>query len=276
MGLRITTNVASLTAQRNLGLTQRTIEKSMKQLATGSRFADTSEGAGEFAVSELLRGQISGMKAAKNNADFANSFVAVAEGGLNEQNNILVRMRELAIQAASDTLGDEERGYVNLEFQQLISETDRIAKTTSFGTQKLLMGEGKTYEFQIGAYNGEDNIVRYVADTNTTSSSLEIEGLSIDDKDYARDSLEAIDTATGKIAQARAQFGAIQSRLQSVSNNADVQIENLSAAQSRIADTDVAKAVSEMVRSQVLQQFQSVVLAQANQLPQLALKLISS
>lgn len=275
MGLRITTNVASIAAQRTLGQTQRSVEKAMKQLATGTRFSDPSESAGEFAISEHLKGQISGLKAGRGNAEFAASFIAVAEGGLSEQSNILVRMRELSIQAASDTVSDTERGFLDLEFQNLTKEADRIAKTTSFGSQKLLSGDDKAYEFQVGAYKGEDNIVRYNSDTNTTSSEIGISGLSVRDKDDARDSLEEIDDAMMKISAARAQFAAVQSRLNSVANNASIQIENLTAAQSRISDTDIAGAVGEMTKGMVQQQFQMAVLAQANQFPQHVLKLVN-
>jgi flagellin len=275
MGLRISTNVASIAAQRHLGNSQRIVEKSMKQLASGDRFSDPSEGAGEFAVAEHLRGQISGLKASRNNADFANSFISVGEGGLNEQNNILVRLRELSIQAASDTFSDKERGFLNLEAKQLVEEFDRIAKTTSFGSQRLLMGDGKEYVFQIGAYKGPENIIKYTSDTNTTSGEVGIDSVDLADKDDALDSLESIDEALVKIGEARARFASIQSRLTSISNNAGVQIENLTAAHSRIADADIASAISEMTRNQILQQFQTAVLSQANQTPNSVLKLLS-
>lgn len=274
MSLRISTNMAALAAARGLSQSQRSIERSMKQLASGSRFSDASVGAGEFAISERLRGQISGVRSGRDNADFAYQFVAVAEGGLSEQNNILVRMRELAIQAASDTLSDQEREFLDYEFQNLNQEVDRIAQTTRFGSQKLLMGDGSSLEFQVGPYKGEENLIRYHSITNTTSRELDIEGLEVADKGDARDSLEAIDEALGKIGEARAYFAAISSRLQAVSANAGVQLENLSAAQSRLADTDIAEAVSEMTRHQILQQFQTSVLAQANQIPTMALKLL--
>ena len=275
MGLRIATNIASLAAQRAMRTSQRQTEGAMKQLATGSRFSDITEGAADFAIAEHLRGQIKGMGAARMNADNAISFVQVAEGGLNEQNNILIRQRELAIQAASDTFSDNERGMMDLEFQQLGQEFDRIAKTTSFGSQNLLDGTEKEYVFQVGAYGGEQNRIRYLSNTNTTTDNLNLSDATVADKGGAEDVLNNIDEALGQVAQARANFGAIQSRLQSVSNNASVQMENLEAARSRIEDTDVAETVSKLVQGQALQQYQLAVLAQANQLPGQVVKLIA-
>lgn len=275
MSLRIGTNVASLATQRQMDLSQKKTEKALKALSSGSRHANQGEDAAGFAISERLRGQIQGLKSAKNNAENANAFVQVAEGGLNEQNNILIRMRELAIQSASDTYSDQEREFIDMEFSQLIQETDRIAKSTQFGSTKLLDGGSKNYEFQVGAYAGSENIVAYDINTDTTSSSLGVDGLSVVDKSGARDSLEVIDEALMQIGEARAQFGAMQSRLDSVSNNHSVQIENLSQAYSKLSDTDVAQAVSDMTQGMVMQQFQTALLAQANIVPQFALKLLS-
>lgn len=275
MGLRIHTNMASLAAQRNIVLVQRETESAMKQLASGNRFADITVGSGDYAIAEHLRGQVRGMKAAKLNAETAGSFAAVAEGGLNEQNNILIRMRELAIQSASDTLSDVERGMLNVEFTQLSEEIDRIAKSTSFGSQKLLMGDSKEYEFHVGANSGEDNIIKYKSDTNTSRSSLGVDGLTVDDKSSARDALESIDEALTSIGKARANFGALISRLDSVTNYQALQIENLSDAHSKLADTDIADAYSRMVKGQALQQYQMAVLAQANQWPGNVLRLLA-
>ena len=247
----------------------------MKQLASGDRFSDMTEGAGDFAIAEQLRGQIKGLKAARFNADNATSFVQVAEGGLNEQSNILIRMRELAVQAASDTFSGNEREMLGVEFGQLKSEFDRIAKTTQFGSHKLLSGDTKEYEFQVGAYKGPDNVIAYKSNTNTTASEVGISGLDVQDVGDARDSLSSIDDALLAIGRARANFGAVQSRFESVVNNASVQIENLEAAHSRIADTDYAESVSELFRNRSLQQYQIAVLAQANQQPENALRLLA-
>lgn len=275
MGLRINTNMASLSAQRSLGLSQRSLETSMKQLATGNKFADPTAGAGDFAISEHLRGQIAGQRAARTNAENANSFMQVAEGGLNEQNNILIRLRELAVQSASDTFSGQEREMLDLEFQQLTQEFDRIAQTTKFGSTPLLAGSGSTFEFQVGSNGSSNDVVSFTADANTTADALDISGLSVTDKSDARSSLETIDTALSSIAANRAKFGAMQSRMESVVNNSDTLIENLESSRSRIGDTDVAVAASEMFKQQALQQYQLAIMAQANQFPQSVLRLIA-
>lgn len=274
MSLRIGTNVASLATQRSMNISQKNTEKAVRELASGTRFSNIGADAAGFAISEHLKGQIKGIQAAKGNAQNAQSFIQVAEGGLNEQNNILIRMRELAIQSASDTYSDTEREFMQMEFGQLNSELDRIAKTTQFGSTKLLTGTGKNYDFQVGAYGGAENRISYTLNSDTTADALGIGGLTVESQDDAIDSLENIDQALTQIAQSRAQFGAIQSRFDSVINNQGVQIENLQAAHSRLSDTDVAQAVSEMVLGQVQQQFQTALLAQANQQPNYALKLL--
>lgn len=274
MGLRINTNLGSIAAQRQLSYSQRKLESSMKQLSSGTRFADMTVGSADFAIAEHLRGQISGMKAARLNAQNATSFVQVAEGGLNEQNNILIRLRELAIQSASDTFSDTEREMLQMEFDQLHQELDRIANTTTFGSHKLLAGQEKQYEFQVGSYGGAENVVKYTSNTNTTLSGLSIDSASVVSQDDARDALESIDGALTIIGQSRANFGAMQSRLESVDNNAAIQVENLEAARSRIADTDVAQAVSDMYKHQALQQYQLQVLGHANQYPASVIKFI--
>lgn len=275
MGLRIGTNLASIAAQRQMVQSQRNIERNMKQLASGDRFSDITEGAGDFAIAEQLKGQIRGLKAARFNADNATSFVQVAEGGLNEQSNILIRLRELAVQAASDTFSGEDREMLGVEYTQLRSEFDRIAQTTQFGSHKLLSGEEKNFEFQVGAYKGDENVIKYTSNTNTTASALGLSGTDVESTGDARDALETIDQALVEISRARANFGAIQSRFESVVNNAGVQIENLEGARSRIADTDFAEAVSDMFRNRSLQQYQIAVLAQANQEPQNVLRLLA-
>lgn len=275
MGLRIGTNLAANAVHRLIGKSQRESISNLKQLASGNRFADLSENAGDFAIAESLRAQVASMKAARNNADNATSFAAIAEGGLNEQNNILIRLRELAIQSASDTFGDSEREMLDMEFQQLTDEVERIAQSTTFISTKLLAGDEKEYEFHVGVHGTENDVVKYKSETNTTASALGITGTGVADKSDARASLESIDEALEKMASARAGFGAIQSRLSSVVNNAGTQIENLEAARSRIADVDIAEAFTEMTKNNMLSQYQAAVLSQANQQPGNILKLLA-
>lgn len=275
MGLRINTNLASLAAQRQISLSQRQTEGSMKSLASGNRFDNPNESSAEYSIAENLRGQIAGVKAGRINAENAQSFVQIAEGGLNEQNNILIRMRELAVQAASDTFSDEERELIQMEFGQLQQEVDRIAQTTQFGSNKVLAGNAREYEFQVGAYGGAENIIKYKSDADTRAGSLGVDSLEVSGKSDARDSLETLDEALGKIAQARASFGAIQSRLESTINHAGTQAENLENARSRMADTNIAQAVSDMYRNQAMQQYQISVLNEANRFPGSVIRLVA-
>lgn len=274
MGLRIATNTASIAAQRVLSKQQKRAEHSAQALASGSRIVNAADDAAGLAISENFKGQLKGIAAARNNANNAISFSQVGEGGLNEVSNILVRLRELGVQAASDTVGETERGFLNNEAQQLIQEADRIAKTTQFGNTKLLDGSGGKLEFHVGPAGGSDNIIAFDFDADATTGSLGIDGISISDKGDARDTLGAVDEAIQKVGALRANFGAMQSRLESTVSNLDVSYENLSAANSRIRDTDVAKETSEMASANILQNTAVSVLAQANQLPNVALKLV--
>lgn len=274
MGLRIATNTASIAAQRVLSKQQKRAEHAASALASGSRIVNASDDAAGLAISENFKGQLRGISAARNNANNAISFSQVGEGGLSEVSNILVRLRELGVQAASDTVGEQERGFLDNEAQQLIQEADRIAKTTTFGNTKLLDGSGEKLEFHVGAYGGEENIIAFDFGSDATVDSLGISGLSVSDKGSARDALQAVDSAIQAVGGLRANFGAMQSRLESTVSNLDVSYENLSAANSRIRDTDVAKETSEMASANILQNTAVSVLAQANQLPNVALKLL--
>lgn len=273
--LRVSPVSASLMAQRYLGTTQRSTEKAMKDLASGTRFNTPGADAAGAAIAEQLKGQMRGQRAALNNADNATSFIQVAEGALNEQNNILIRLRELAVQAASDTYSDKEREYLNYEYTQLSEELDRIAKTTTYGSTPLLNGKSKDYEFQVGTSGNSDSIIKYTSDTDTTGSSLGVDGGDVESKSSARGNLKDIDEAMVKVAEARAKYGAVQSRMDSAANNLAVGIENIEAAHSRMADTDVAQAVSDVRRGQILQQYQASVLSSANNTNEVMLRLIA-
>lgn len=275
MGLRIHTNIASISAQRQLTKQQSRLEHSQQALASGSRIVTASDDAAGLAISENIRGQLQGIRMARNNAYNAVSLIQVSEGGLNEINNILIRLRELGVQAASDTVSDVERGFLNQEAQQLIDESDRIAKSTRFGNKTLLDGSGEELEYHVGPFSGEENIVRYKISADATASTLGIDGLEVQDKDGARSTLEAVDAAIVKLGNLRADFGAVQSRLQATVSNLDIQNENLSAAKSRIRDADVAYESAEMASAQVLQNASVAVLANANQNGAAALRLLN-
>lgn len=274
MGLRIATNTASIAAQRVLSKQQKRAEHSAQALASGSRIVNAADDAAGLAISENFKGQLKGMAQARNNANNAISFVQVGEGGLSEVSNILIRLRELGVQAASDTVSDIEREFLNREAEQLISEADRIAKTTVFGNKKMLDGSAGDMEFHVGAYGSEENVIKFTFDADATASNLGISGIDITDRGGARDSLEAVDEAISKVGSLRASFGAMQSRMESTVSNLDIGYENLSAANSRIRDTDIAKETAEMASASILQNTAVSVLAQANQLPNVALKLV--
>jgi flagellin len=275
MGLRIATNIASVGAQTRLAHQQQRAEHAMAALSSGSRIVNAADDAAGLAISENIKGQTRGLKMARQNAFNAISLVQVSEGGLNEINNIMIRLRELGVQAASDNIGDKERGYLNQEAKQLIDESDRIAGTTRFGSKKLLDGSGDELQFHVGPFGDEQNIIRYKMSADATNSNLGIDGIDMSDKSGARDALGSVDKAMEKLGQMRADFGAVQSRLQSTVSNLDTQYENLSAAGSRLRDADVAFESSEIASANVLQQAAIGVLAQANQQPYQAMKLLA-
>ncbi len=275
MGLRISTNVASINAQRQLGTQQTKASHALAALSSGSRIVNAADDAAGLAISENIKGQTRGLAMARQNAFNAGSLVQVSEGGLGEINNILIRLRELGVQAASDNIGDDERAFLDQEVQQLVLESDRIAKTTRFGSKQLLDGSGDELEFQVGAFAGDENIINYKMSADATASKLGISGVSVDSKGSARDLLSSVDDAMKDIGKMRADFGAVQSRLNTTTSNLDIQHENLSAANSRIRDADIAKESADLASSQVLQQAAISVMAQANQQPAMALRLLS-
>jgi flagellin len=264
MAYRISPDTSSLTAQRYLEKSQRQIENSLARLSSGSRIVQAGDDAAGFAISENLRGQLTGNKQAKFNAENAISLVQTAEGGLNEQNNILIRLRELAVYSASDTLGDDERGLVNNEFQQLIAEFDRIAKSTRFGSKNLLVGDDQKYEFQVGPYKGPENVIQFQLDANTTAGNVGITDLDVSDKDDARDAISNVDDAIFKVASTRANLGAAQSRFQYAIDNLSTQAENIQAARSIYTDTDYAEETANLSKAKILQEAGIAVLAQSN------------
>lgn len=275
MGLRINTNVASIAAQRTLSKQQGRLEHAQQALSSGSRIVKAADDAAGLAISENIRGQTVGIRMARNNAFNAQSLIQVSEGGLNEINNILIRLRELGVQAASDTVSDVEREFLDQEAQQLVDEADRIAKSTRFGNKTLLDGSGEEMEYHVGPFSGEENVIRYKISADATVDTLGIDGLGVSDKDSARDALSQVDDAIVHLGKLRADFGAVQSRLQITTSNLDIQNENLSAARSRIADTDIAHEAAEMNSAQILQNASVAVLAQANQNGAAALRLLS-
>lgn len=276
MGLRINTNVVSLSAQRSLGNTNSAQESSLAKLSSGTRITRSADDAAGLAISEKLKAQVRGVNQAERNANDGISMIQIAEGGLNEVSSILTRLRELSVQAASDTIGDSERKFTDLEYQNLKSEIERISQVTEFNGKKLLTGEGETYDFQIGI-NNDDFQDRIKFDTQMLNSSIENLGVSeigVSSKEGAQESLSILDDAIQKVSGQRAELGAKQNRLSSTIQNLQVSSENLSAANSRIRDTDYAMETAKNAKLNILNAAGTSVLSQANSQGNMALKLI--
>lgn len=278
MGLRINTNVASLNAQRNLGQTRLAQQKVLEQLSSGQRINRAGDDAAGLAISENLKAQIRGLGQAERNAQDGISLVQIAEGALAEVSNIMIRLRELAVQAASDTIGPAERKFLNVEFEQLTNEVDRIANSTEFNRVPLLNGTGSVFDIQIGTRNDplSDRLTFDASSADVNVAALGLNLASVSDKISAQNSLGAIDQGIQTVSGIRADFGALQNRLQSTINNIQVSSENLSSANSRVRDADVASSTAELTRTNILMQAGTSVLAQANQSTSTALSLINS
>lgn len=276
MGLRINTNVSSLAAQRSLGSTNLRLNDNLRKLSSGERITRAGDDAAGLAISENLKAQIRGMRQAKRNANDAISLIQTSEGGLSEISNIVIRLRELAVQAASDTIGDTERGFTDVEFQNLKEEIDRISKAAEFNGIKVLDGTGGMLEFQVGTRNDPmlDRLRYDGSQANATLAALGLTAESVASKEGAQVTLKKLDDALVQINGTRADLGALQNRLSSTINNLGISDENLSAANSRIRDVDVAAETADMTRNNILVQSGVSVLSQANQFPNIALKLL--
>lgn len=278
MGLRINTNIASLNAQRNLKGTRDDLQKTLEQLSSGQRINRAGDDAAGLAISENLKAQIRGLKQAERNAQDGVSLVQIAEGGLSEVSNIMIRLRELSVQAASDTIGPTERKFLNVEFEQLIQEVDRIANATEFNRVSLLNGTGAVFDIQIGTRNDpiNDRLTFDASSADVNVAALGLNLASVADKVSAQNSLAAIDQAIVSVSGIRADFGALQNRLQSTINNIAIGVENLSSANSRVRDADIASTTAELTKNNILMQAGTSVLAQANQSTTSALTLINA
>lgn len=293
MGMRIRTNVASLVAQRFMEKNNSDVQASMERLSSGYRINKSSDDAAGLAISESLRGQVRGLNVAKRNANDAISLVQVAEGSMNEMSNILIRMRELTIQAATDTLGEKERSFLNKEYIALVDEMDRIAKSTEFNGRKIFdtASDMSEYVIQVGTKNA-------LPTDNTDTITVNLEGLKFDsgtlglgkeneigaktpgeagpDRASISEKLGIIDTALDKLATERATIGATQNRLNSALSNLSISIEAQETARSRIKDVDFASETAALTQARIMSQSNSAVLVQANQAPEMALGLLRS
>jgi flagellin len=276
MGLRIGTNTQSLAAQRDLGIAHLAQQNSTEKVASGTRINRAADDAAGLAISSRMGADIRSIRQDVRNANDGVSMVQVAEGGMNEIGNIVTRLRELSIQAASDTIGDTERGFVDKEVQQLKAEIDRNANTTEFNGRKLLNGEGGRFDVQVGRHNSPEND-RFSFDSsklNVSLNALGLSGVTVADRDSAQQNLDKLDNALTMISGNRSEIGAIQNRFQSSINSLNIADENLSAAKSRIYDVDMASETAELTKQNILTQAGVSVLSQANQNNMVALKLI--
>ncbi len=279
MGLRINTNVPALIAQRNLRATRSDLDRTLERLSSGLRINNAGDDAAGLAISENLRAELRGLQQAERNAQDGISLVQIAEGALSEVGNILIRMRELAVQAASDTVGPQERKFLDNEFQHLLEEVDRISHSTKFNGVPLLNGTGSTFEVQIGTKNNPlvDRIKLFDANgTDVNIVALGINLASIADKAMAQNTLDSMDKAMDIVTAIRAEFGAMQNRLQSIINNLMVNRENVASANSRIRDADMAIEATNLTRNQILMQSGVSVLGQANGVLKSALTLLQN
>ncbi len=276
MGLRIATNVASEFVQKNLSKVTRKEQDSLDKLSSGKRITKSADDAAGLAISKNLESLNKGIRMATQNANNGISMIQIAEGGLGEISNIMTRLRELTIQSASDTVSDKERGYLNKEYQQLVSEQDRIAQTTSFSGISLLNGEGPDeMDFQVGAFSGELNRITYnAAEANAGADELGVGGSSIESKEGARSAIDSIDEGMDIVNNYRAGLGSIQSRLQTTVSNLETTAVNQESARSKIEDVDVALESSRLASTNVVKAAGLASLAQANSLPNSAIRLL--
>lgn len=290
MGMRIRTNVSSLISQRFMLNNTNDQQKSLERLSSGYRINKSADDAAGLAISESIRAKVRGLNVAKRNANDGISMIQIAEGSMNEMSNVMVRLRELAVQSSSDTIGSVERGYLNREYTQLVDELDRITATTEFNSLKLFEQEDKTeFIIQVGT-NGSDpeenkdtiainlqGLLFKSSDLNLGKES-EIGPSDIEDDGPDRNEISSrlttIDNAINRLASERATLGSVQSRLNSAINNLGVNIENLNTANSRIRDVDFAKETSNLTQSRVMLASSTSVLSQANAVPEMALQLL--
>lgn len=274
MGMSIRTNVSSLEAQRNLYGTQSALDSSLSKLSSGYRITKAGDDAAGLGISSALQAQIKSYNQASRNASDGVSLLQTAEGGLNETTNILTRLRELSMQSASSGVTDTERGYIQSEVGQLLSEIDRIANTTEFNGVVLTNGTSTTLTFQVGIRNNGTNDRISVNTVNATQTALGVNGLSLATMTGAQQALGTIDSAIQSLSNNRATLGAAGNRFQSVMNAIQISANSVAAANSRIRDVDVAQETSNLTRSQILLQAGVSTLSQANQIPQIALRLL--
>ena len=274
MGLRVNSNIASLNAQRALAQVTERLQKNFRRLSTGLRISTAADDAAGLAISERFRAQIRSTQQAIRNAQDGISMTQTGEGALNEVSNIMIRLRELSIQAANGTVSGQDKDTLNQEFRDLINEVDRIARSTTFNGVQLLDGTGSTVSLQvgIGTTAGVDTIILSAADT--LAATMGLSTLDIGAAGSQNAAIDAVDAAINTVNQIRGTFGAVQNRIERTIANLRNQVENTTAAESRIRDVDVAEETANLSRNSIMQQAAVAILAQANIQPQIALQLL--
>ncbi|WP_411700792.1 flagellin [Conyzicola sp.] len=286
MGMQINTNVSALNSYRNLSNTQNDLSKSLEKLSSGLRINRAADDAAGLAISEGLRSQVSGSKVAARNAQDGISVIQTAEGALTEVHSILQRMRDLAVQGGSDSNNAESRTALKTEIDGLASELNRIGANTKFNGINLM--DGSTKSFQIGANGNTGTDVSNIIDVDLTNLATALTGvvtteatgadltatITVDTTANSALAIEALDTAITAISTSRSELGAKQNRFESAINSLNVSAENLTAAESRIRDTDMASEMVNYTRSNILSQAGTAMLAQANQSNQGVLQLL--
>jgi flagellin len=275
VGLRIATNIQSLNANRELASATGERVRTLERLSSGNRIVRSGDDAAGLSISEKLRGGIRSMQMAQRNTQDGISMIQTAEGGIVEAQNMLIRLRELSMVAASDSIGNEERAYTNMEFQHLKDEIRRVANTTLYDRAHLLNGTAETFDFQIGIdHQGADRLTYRTQDANIMPSALGIEALATDSKESARRNLSVIDSAISKLSENRAYLGGMQSQLSHHMQNLDVSRASLSEGNSRIRDADMAEWTAKAASQAIRQEAGNAVVLHSQEIPKSALKLL--
>jgi flagellin len=275
MPVSLLTNVPSLTVKRHMEKSADKFAEAAEKIASGRRINKAGDDAAGLSISFNLESRIRSIQQARRNAFDALSMMQVAEGGMNEVGTLIVRLRELAIQASSDNVSDKEREMLQLEANQIRMEVDRLSEATRFFDTPLLNGHGKRFTFQVGADNNEYNRIEYdTSNLDLRASTLGVDDIDLTTTDAARDSFGVVDEALKKMGGPRADVGAMQSRFQALTNNLAMYEETMAAAKSRIVDADIARETGELVKASVQQKAGLAMVAQANMLPHAVLKLL--
>ncbi len=268
-------NISALNTHRQLGANNNAVSQSLEKLSSGLRINRAGDDAAGLAISEKMRGQIRGLEMASKNSQDGISLIQTAEGALNETHAILQRMRELAVQSSNGTNEADDQGNLDDEFQQLKTEIERIADEIQFN-KKSILKEDQTINIQVGANAGEQITIEWKAQTTDSlgEDAVDISALDLTNEENSQTAITTIENAIASVSKSRSKMGAYQNRLEHTINNLGTSAENLTAAESRIRDVDMAKEMMEFTKNNILTQAAQAMLAQAQQTPQGVLQLL--